>query len=90
MPENQKEVEEDYADCFFLNKARAKSFVATLARIVWEYNYVNKMFIEHYSKLSNLSSKNPAVNIPPSKEILIFGGYYPLSAGQIQAMLKII
>jgi len=60
LPENQQEVEEDYADCFFLNKARAKSFVSTLARIVWEYNYVNKMFIEHYKKLSDLSSKNPA------------------------------
>lgn len=57
FPENLPEVEADYIDCFFQSKQRAKLFVSTLARIVWEYNYVNKMFIEHYRKLSNLSNK---------------------------------
>jgi hypothetical protein len=45
LPENLAEVEEDFLECFFLNKSRAKNFCATLARIVWEYNFVNKMFI---------------------------------------------
>jgi hypothetical protein len=55
--------------------------VQTLARVVWEYNFVNKMFIENYKKLSNLTTKNPIENIPKTREVLIFGGYYPLSGG---------
>jgi hypothetical protein len=39
------------------------------------------MFIESYKKLSNLTSTNPVENIPQTREVLIFGGHYPLSAG---------
>jgi len=48
------------------------------------------MFIESYKKLSNLISSNPIENIPTSREVLIFGGHYPLSAGQISAILNIV
>lgn len=62
----------------------------TIARIVWEYNFVNKMFIESYKKLSNLTSTNPIENIPSTREVMIFGGYYPLSAGQVTALVNIV
>ena len=62
----------------------------TIARIVWEYNFVNKMFIENYKKLSNLTSTNPIENIPHTREVMIFGGYYPLSAGQVTAIVNIV
>lgn len=90
MPENIPEVESDLLECFYQSKLRTKGFVTTLARVVWEYNFVNKMFIEHYKKLSNLTSKDPMQHIPPNREVLIFGGYYPLSAGQISAIAKIV
>ena len=48
------------------------------------------MFIEAYKKLSNLSSANPAMNIPKSREVMIFGGPYPLSSGQISAIMNIV
>jgi hypothetical protein len=64
--------------------------VQTIARIVWEYNFVNKMFIESYKKLSNLTSTNPIENIPYTREVMIFGGYYPLSAGQVTAIVNIV
>ena len=79
MPENTETMEADFLDCFFQSKQRAKLFVQTLARIVWEYNFINKMFIECYKRLSNLSSPNPAMNIPKSRDVMIFGGPYPLS-----------
>lgn len=48
------------------------------------------MFIETYKKLSNVCSANPAMNIPKSREVMIFGGPYPLSSGQITAILNIV
>jgi hypothetical protein len=48
------------------------------------------MFIEAYKKLSNLSSANPAMNIPKSREVMIFGGPYSLSSGQISAIMNIV
>lgn len=90
MPENLESVETEFIDCFFQSKQRTKLFVQTLARIVWEYNFVNKMFIEHYKRLSNLTSTNPIENIPKSREVMIFGGYYPLSSGQVSAILNIV
>jgi hypothetical protein len=80
MPENLADVEAEFLECFFLNKSRAKTFCSTLARIVWEYNFVNKMFVQQYKKLSSVSSKDPKSNIPPSKDLMIFGGHYPLSS----------
>jgi hypothetical protein len=48
------------------------------------------MFIENYKKLSNLTTANPIENIPSTREVMIFGGHYPLSAGQISAILNIV
>lgn len=31
--------------CFYNSEARAGAFVTVLTRIVWEYNFVNKMFV---------------------------------------------
>ena len=81
MPENLDAVEADFLECFFQNKGRSHTFCATLARIVWEYNFINKMFIEHYKQLSSVSAKDPMENIPKSKDLMIFGGYYALSTG---------
>lgn len=57
--------------------------------MVWEYNYVNKMFIEHYKRLSSVADKS-LVSMPSNSEIIIFGGYYPLSISQVSAIVKII
>ena len=81
FPENLEEVELDFLDCFFQSRQRSKVFVQTLARVVWEYNYVNKMFIEHFRKLSNLNNPNALANIPLNREVMIFGGHYPLTPG---------
>jgi len=90
MPENIGDVEADFLECFFLNKSRAKNFCATLARIVWEYNFVNKMFVQNYKKLASVSSKDPKQNIPASKDLMIFGGFYALSTAQIEALIRIV
>ena len=62
--------------CFFNNTPRAVAFVGVMNRLIWEYTFVNKMFITAYSLLSNL--KKLSVSEFPS-EILVFGGAYPLS-----------
>ena len=59
FPENIDLVETDFIECFFQSRTRARNFVQTLARIVWEYNYINKTFIEHCKKLSNVMNENP-------------------------------
>ena len=61
--------------CFYNSESRAREFVTVLTRIVWEYNFVNKMFVTNYKILSSrvANARGPA-------EVLIFGGTYPLSA----------
>ena len=39
--------------CFYNSEARAREFVSVLTRIVWEYNFVNKMFVTNYKLLSS-------------------------------------
>ena len=57
---------------------------------MWEYNYVNKLFVEHYRKLSNLNDPNNFLQIPETKDILIFGGFYPLTLSQVNAIAQIV
>lgn len=92
LPENLPDVEAEFIDCFFQSKQRTKVFCQTLSRVVWEYNYINKMFIEHYKRLSLVTEDTAKKGhlLPEHQEILIFGGYYPLSKSQVTAILKIV
>jgi len=40
-----EQVISDLKLCFYNSEARASAFVTVLTRIVWEYNFVNKMFV---------------------------------------------
>ena len=71
--------------CFYNSEKRAREFVSVLTRIVWEYNFVNKMFVTNYKLLS---SKTANSRLPA--EILVFGGTYPLSAQQVKAMAELV
>ena len=57
-----------------------------LTRIVWEYNFVNKMFVTQYKMLSNHNVEQKRL---PS-EILLFGGTYPLSENQVTAIGELV
>ena len=61
--------------------------MTVLTRIVWEYNFVNKMFVTQYRLLSNLNP-NEARRLPA--EILIFGGTYALSENQVKAIGELV
>jgi len=74
LPEMNDQVEMEFLSCFYNSQSKASIFVSTLNRIVWEYNFVNKLFVENYKALcSELAT-------PPS-EVLIFGGTFPFSPG---------
>ena len=64
--------------CFYNSKQKAADFVSVLTRIVWEYNFVNKMFVTAYKILSNVNKKTISYLDFP-QEVLIFGGTFPLS-----------
>lgn len=63
--------------CFYNSEPRAREFVTVLTRIVWEYNFVNKMFVTQYKLLSSRSVSGELKRLP--SEVLLFGGTYPLS-----------
>ena len=44
-PGFQDAVINDLVVCFFQKRQRAEEFVGVLTRIVWDYNFVNKMFV---------------------------------------------
>jgi hypothetical protein len=54
MPELNEEVEAEVLTCFYGNKEKAHQFVQTLNRIVWEYNFVNKLFVKYFKLLSDV------------------------------------
>ena len=58
-----------------------------LTRIVWEYNFVNKMFVTQFKLLSNL---NPTEGRRLPAEILVFGGTYPLSENQVTSLGELV
>jgi len=45
-PGFQDAVTDDLVVCFFQKRQRAQDFVAVLTRVVWDYNFVNKMFVQ--------------------------------------------
>lgn len=47
------EVVADLRLCFYNSVKRAREFVSVLTRIVWEYNFVNKMFVTQFKLLSS-------------------------------------
>lgn len=79
-----EQVVQDLKLCFYNSQQRAHEFVSVLTRIVWEYNFVNKMFVTQYKLLS--SRAGPTRRLP--SEILLFGGTYPLSSNQVQAIAE--
>jgi len=76
----------DLTICFFNSESKATEFVSVLTRIVWEYNFVNKMFVTQYKILSNVNKKTVSHLDYPS-EVLVFGGTYPLSINQLSAIV---
>ena len=48
LPEQFNSVVYEFQNVFYKNMEKTENFVKTLNRIIWEYNYVNKMFIEAY------------------------------------------
>ena len=72
--------------CFYNSEQRAREFVTVLSRVVWEYNFVNKMFVTQFRLLSSLNSLTKRL---PS-EILVFGGTYPLSENQVRALGELV
>lgn len=48
-------VVKDLLPCFFNNAQRTAEFVNVIDRVIWEYNFVNKMFITAFSLLSNIT-----------------------------------
>ena len=79
------QVTKDLKPCFYNSEEKARDFVSVLTRIVWEYNFVNKMFVTHYKILSDINKSELNYKLFP-KEVLIFGGTYPLSANQVSAI----
>lgn len=75
----------DLKPCFFNSNERTAAFVSVLTRIVWEYNFVNKMFVTQYKILSNVNKKTVS-HLDFPQEVLIFGGTFALSVNQISAL----
>ena len=71
-------VTKDLIPCFYNSEVKARDFVTVLTHIVWEYNFVNKMFVTQYKILSNVNASTMTQSEFP-QEVLIFGGTYPLS-----------
>lgn len=46
VPDSSKAVIEDLAPCFFNQRDRVRTFLSTLQRLVWEYNFVNQTFVQ--------------------------------------------
>ena len=44
-PGFSEQVIDDMKLCFYNSEKRSAEFVSVLSRIVWEYNFVNKMFV---------------------------------------------
>ena len=62
--------------------------MSVLTRIVWEYNFVNKMFVTNYKLLSSKVDKGQNRRLPA--EVLVFGGTYPLSPQQVKALAELV
>lgn len=54
-PGFQAEVVKELLPCFYRVVERTQDFVSVLNKVIWEYNFVNKMFMMHYKVLSNLN-----------------------------------
>ena len=88
VPEASLALVEDILPCFFGQRDRAQVFVSTLHRLVWEYNFVNQTFVSQYRILhakDYLQGKSHPMN-----DVLIFGGSYSLSRGQIRSIIDLI
>ena len=81
VPESHGALVEDLSPCFFGQRDRVKVFITTMQRLVWEYNFVNQTFVHQYRMLANKKHLH---------DVFIFGGSYPLSKGQIRAIIQMI
>lgn len=63
-------------------------FVSTFKRLCWEYNYINQTFVLQHGLLTTNNFVNEEMN--PLHDIHIFGGSYPFSRGQVQALVDLI
>ena len=77
-PNQTSSVASELISCFYNSMQKSTDFVSVLSRIVWEYNFVNKMFVTAYKILSNVNKKTISYLDFPN-EVLIFGGTFPLS-----------
>ena len=87
-PGFSEQVIDDMKLCFYNSEKRSAEFVSVLSRIVWEYNFVNKMFVTQYKLLSAKTNTTSPVRLP--FEVLIFGGTFPLSEKQIEALGQLV
>ena len=81
VPEATAALIEDLSPSFFGQRDRARVFITTMQRLVWEYNFVNQTFVQQYRMIHSKK---------PMNDVFIFGGSYPLSKGQIRATIEII
>ncbi len=90
LPGNASHVTRDLLPCFLSALQRATEFTNVLSRIIWEYNFANKMFFKHFGILSNLSRSDRVDPKDVPEEVLIFGGKYPMSVKQVSCIVSMV
>lgn len=59
VPDTQEHLMKELEPCFYNQKERTRIFIATLHRLVWEYNFVNRTFVKQYRMLYEKRFLNP-------------------------------
>lgn len=72
LPESSLDITKKFVPCFYKNQKKAENFVKLLSDLIWEYNFINKTFVEQFTKI--FFGKEV-------KTVLIFGGAFHLSMG---------
>jgi len=88
VPDTQEYLIKDLEPCFYQQRERVRVFLSTLHRLVWEYNFVNQMFVKQYRMLHEKQFVDPDTGLT-IYDIFIFGGAYAFSRGQIRAIIEI-
>jgi hypothetical protein len=85
--------------CFYKSKFKAEIFYELLTNIVDQFNRTNKLFIDYFLELRKIIIEDRNLehkDLPEVSKTIIFlqivlyGGEFPISEGQIEIMLKLI
>jgi len=88
VPGFETDVEKELEVAFYNSSKRAKDFVSTFKRLLWEYNFVNQTFVHQYSLLTSGCYEDEKGD--PFHDILVFGGTFAFSRAQITALVELI